>query len=129
MQSGGLAGSRSPAQIDCEISGVQNVMYGPLLLFSQPFRRMEFSLAAQPFKPPDAPVHHCNHALFAFKAFTGSQIVSGTDQTTVRLFHFQYTAQLTTINLPSSMAQCFSHQFVIAHNEVAFKKMLFCMLK
>ena len=74
MQSGGLAGSRSPAQIDCEISGVQNVMYGPLLLFSQPLRRMEFSLAAQPFKSPYAPVHNRNHALFAFKALTRSQI-------------------------------------------------------
>ena len=90
---------------------------------------MEFSLAAQPFKSPDAPVHHRNHALLAFKAFTCSQIVSGPDQTTLRLFHFQRTAQLTTINLPASMAQCFSHQFVIAHNGVAFKEMLFCILK
>jgi hypothetical protein len=129
MQSGGLAGSRGPAQIDCEISGVQDVMHGPLLLFSQALRRMEFSLAAQPFKPPDAPVHQRNHALFAFKTFACSQIVSGPDQTTLRLFHFQRTAQLTRINLPAPMAQGLSHQFVIAHNGVAFKEMLLCILK
>jgi hypothetical protein len=129
MQSGSLAGSRSPAQIDCEIFGVQNLMHGPLLLLSQPPRRMEFSLAAQPFKPPDAPVHHGNHALLAFKALTGSQIVSRPDQTTLRLFHFQRAAQLTRIDLPTTMAQCFSHQFVIEHNGVAFKEMLFCIPK
>ena len=54
-------------------------MYGPLLLFSQPLRRMEFSVAPQPFKSPDASVHHSNHALLAFKALTGSQIISGPD--------------------------------------------------
>ena len=104
-------------------------MNGPLLLFSQPLRGMEFSLPAQPFKSPDAPIHRRNHALFAFKAFTRSQIVSGPDKTTLRLFHFQRAAQLTRINLPATMTQCFSHQFVIAHNGVAFKEMLLCILK
>ena len=129
MQSGGLTGSRSPAQIDCKISGVQDVMNGPLLLFSQPLRGMEFALPAQPFKSPDATIYHRNHALFAFKTLARSQIVSGPDKTALRLFHFQSTAQLTRINLPASMTQGLSHQFVIAHNGVAFKEMLLCVLK
>src|ERR1035441_2343524 len=104
-------------------------MHGPLLLLSQPLRRMEFSLAAQPFKPPGAPGDYPNHALFAFKALTGSQIISGPDQTTLRLFHFQRAAQLTRINLPTPTAQCFSHQFVIAHNGIAFKEMFLRKLK
>src|SRR6266567_5132107 len=104
-------------------------MHRPLLLFSQPLRRMEFSLAVQPFISGDSPIHYRNHALFAFKALTGSQIISGPDQTSLRLFHFQRTAQFTTINLSPSMPQCFSHQFVIAHNRIALKEMFLCKLK
>ncbi len=104
-------------------------MHGTLLLFSQPFRRMEFSFAAQPFISADSPIHNRDHALFAFKALMGSQIISGPDQTSLRLFHFQRTAQFITINLSPSMPQCFSHQFVIAHNGVTFKEMLFCIQK
>jgi len=72
MQSGGLTGARSPAQIDYEISGVQDFMNGPLLLFSQPLRRMELSLPAQLSKLPNAPIYDRNHALLALTAFTGS---------------------------------------------------------
>lgn len=63
-------------------------MHGSLLFFSQMLRRMEFLLAAQPFKSPNAPIDHCNHALLAFETFACSQIVSGPDQTTLRPFHF-----------------------------------------
>lgn len=70
MQSGGFAGSRSPAQIDCEISGVQDLMYCPLLLFPQLIRGMKFSLAAQPFICSDSPIHDRNHPLFALKTRT-----------------------------------------------------------
>src|SRR5271166_3725336 len=101
-------------------------MYGLQLFSPQPIGRMEFSLAAQPFKSPDATVHYRDHALLAVKALAGSQIIAGPDQTTLRLFHFQCTAQFTAINLPTSVAQCLSHQFVIADNGVAFKEMLFC---
>ena len=73
-------------------------MHGPLLLFSEPLRRMEFSLAAKPFKSPDALFHHRNNVLFAFMALTGSQIISAPDQAILHLFHFQCSAQFTTIN-------------------------------
>jgi hypothetical protein len=72
MQSGGFSGSRSPAQIDGKVFGVQDLIHGPLLFFSQPLRGMEFLLAAQPFKSPDTPIHHRNHAPLAFKALARS---------------------------------------------------------
>jgi hypothetical protein len=61
-------------------------MQGPLLPLSQPLRRMEIPLAAQPFKSSDALFHHRDNAQFAFKALTGCQIISGLDQTALRLF-------------------------------------------
>jgi hypothetical protein len=73
-------------------------MHGPLLLFSEPLRWMEFSLAAKPFKSPDALFQHRDNALFAFKALTGSQIISRPKQTNLRQLHFQGTAQFTTLN-------------------------------
>ena len=104
-------------------------MHGPLLFFSQPLRRMKFSRAAQSFKSPDASVHHRNHALFAFKTLARSEVIAGPNEAALRLLQFQSTTQLTRINLPASMTQCFGHQFVIAHNGVALKEMLLRILK
>jgi hypothetical protein len=104
-------------------------VYGPLLLFSQPLRAMEFSVAAQVFVSSDSPIHHRNHALLAFKALTRSQIVSGPDKAALRKLHFKCTAQVARVDLPASITQCFSHQLVITNNRVAFEQMLLCILK
>jgi hypothetical protein len=102
VQSCSLAGPRSPTQIDGEVFGVQDLVHGPLLLLSQPLRGMEFPFTAQSLKQSNTPIHYRNHALFAFKAFACSQVVSRSNERTLRLFHFQSPAQLTRINLPAT---------------------------
>jgi hypothetical protein len=90
---------------------------------------MEFPFTAQSLKQSNTPIHYRNHALFAFKAFACSQVVSRSNERTLRLFHFQCPAQLTRINLPATKAQGLSHQLVIANNGVAFKQMFLCIPK
>jgi hypothetical protein len=101
-------------------------MNRPLLFFAKVLGKVEFVLAAQATKPPDATIHRRNHALFPFKAFACGEIVSGADKSTLRLLQFQNAAQLTRINLPTAIAQSLSHQFVIAYNGVALKEMPLC---
>jgi hypothetical protein len=128
MKSGGLTGSRGSAQIDGKSRNPEPDERPAAALLAG--ARKDGIRAPRPTaQAPDAAIHHRNHALFAFKALACSQIVSGPNQTTLRLFHFQSAAQLTRINLPATMTQGFSHQFVIAHNGVAFEEMLFCILK
>jgi hypothetical protein len=129
MKSGGLTRSGGSAQIDGKIARIQNLMCGTLLFFPQALGRMEFALPAQSLEAPDATIYRSNHALFAFKTLACSQVVSGANERALRLFQFQSAAQLIRINLPASMTQGLSHQFVIAHNGVAFKEMLFRVLK
>jgi len=129
MKSGGLTRSGGSAQIDSKIARIQNLMSGALLFFPEALGRVECALPAQPLESPDATIYRRNHALFAFKTIACSQVVSGANERALRLFQFQRASQLARINLPASMSQGLSHQFVITHNGVALEEMLLCILK
>ncbi len=92
LQRGRLAGPSGAAQIDGEITRVEDLLDSALLFVAQMLGGPKLMCAAQPPVLFNAMVHHRNHALFAIQALVCCQPVAGMNDGSLGFFDFQCAA-------------------------------------